>query len=160
MKRVAESAGLLCAMFVDYGYEVRLDEEPDELTKIVPLADHFLDMPRCIFSAALATRSPTGFERMSFGEDLDEADLAVVLETFFESPTPTFELKILCRLDAKLQLAGSYHYEDELYFGIQMYNKRAKCLNDILAAEKERRAIAAQIERERLQVVATFWDSS
>ena len=146
-------------MFVDYGYEVSLDEENggagDDQTRIVALDEQFYHMPRTIFSTVLvaaASNSPASgggrFERISFDE-LDEADLAAVLESYFVANDNTFELRVLCQVSSE-QLANSYHYEDELYFGIEMYNKRAKCLNEIIHKEKERLAVAAQIERERL----------
>ena len=71
---------------------------------------------------------------IELGDKNDELILDSTFEEFFVTGLDEFKLKIISKLDKKIEL---FHLEDIVYYGVQMFNKNNLCLNDMISSIKE-----------------------
>ena len=125
----------LILFYIDYGYE-----EKALGTSIKILDQQFYEEPRYAFGINLIDREFTENNQkiIELGDKNNELILDATFEEFFVTGLDEFQLKIISKLDKK---ADHFHLEDEVYYGVQMFNKNELCLNDMISSIKEEQVL-------------------
>ncbi|RNA17888.1 maternal tudor isoform X1 [Brachionus plicatilis] len=129
--------------YIDYGFDELIElTEQNKKQKLRKLHAKFYQYPRFVFGAALLNpmaAKADSYELINF-ESNDNQTLRQTLEHYFTaSDSEQFDLVILCKLSATRDLSQNF-MPNEDYYGIEMYNADAMCLNEMIVASKHKKA--------------------
>lgn len=132
-------ANSIQVFFIDYGYDELIELNEMNEHKIRKLDAKFYKYSKFVFGTALVNpiaAKTDSYEVINFEPDDNEILSETLQEYFSKSNDEQFDLVILSKISSDNLNQNFMPNED--YYGIEMYNSKNMCLNEMIVARKEK----------------------
>ncbi|CAF0956753.1 unnamed protein product [Brachionus calyciflorus] len=150
-------SNLMTLFYIDYGYDEIVDLNENNLERLRKLAQQFFKYPRFAFGAGLINvldDKTDSYSLINFDEQ-DNEFLSDVLKEYFENNSSYFESNLIVLSKLNSSSLNEYFMPNEEYYGIEMYNDKNMCLNEMIAGIKEKKLMKKELRPNGLKLDLT-----